>query len=131
MRFIRSLIIAACLVAAPAIANAADWYTGENATGAVCTALRQDGVCYVETAGATTSTISVRVCASWAVVVYATGASVMVEACTDSACTSSEPLLATALTGDSPNTFVTSTMPVDFIRLTGGSSVTVSIKCGR
>ena len=129
MKAIRFAIVAALLLAATD-ATAAGWTKSENGSKA-CTALKTHQTCFVETAGANTSAIAVKQCRSFTVFVYATGASVQVQSCTDSVCTSSGNLLAVALTGDAPNAFVTSRAPFDFIRLTTASSVTVSIKCGR
>ena len=131
MRFIRSLIITACLVAAPAIANAADWTTTESGS-ATCSVIRGNGICWLEDVGENSSAISVRQCSKLTVMVYGSGVSVMPEVCNDSSCTSSEALLANALTGDSPNTFMTSVAPFNFIRINWSSGTpTISIQCGR
>ena len=130
MPLIRLAIALAILLVPASDATAAGWTKSENGSKS-CTKVRTNETCYVETAGENTSTISVRQCASLTVVVYATGADVQVQTCTDSVCTSSADLLAVALTGDAPNCHMTSEASFNFIRLVTTDSVTASIKCGR
>lgn len=130
MRLFKISILVAFMIVAAGVSSAADWTTLEGGS-AVCTKIRQDGTCWVETAGENSSAMSVGECPRWTIVVWDTGASVMPQGCTDKTCSTAEDLLANPLTGDSPNTFLTSTVPFNFVRLSTASSVTVTIKCGR
>lgn len=123
-------LILILIVAAAGTVMAEDWTTTE-AGSVVCSKLKPVGICWIATAGANTSAISLRSCSSWTVMVYGTGVSVMPQSCDDSSCTKAEDLLPTALTGDSPNTYMTSAAPMEFIRLVTSDSITASIKCGR
>ncbi len=122
------------VLGASSLADAADWTTTE--AGSVgCAALRPDGICWQKEIVADTSVIVVRECGSITIMVYGTGADIMPQSCTDTSCTKAEDLLAAALTGDSPNTFMTSDgTPLELVRIdwtSGGAAPTVSIKCGR
>ncbi len=135
MQFVKNIIAISCLLLAAGAAIAADWTTTASGS-ASCTKLNQDGVCWLTNIAADSSAISVRSCATVTVMVYGTGASIMPQACDDRACTNPENLLAAVLTGDSPNTFLGSLIPIEYIRIdwtTDGAGDTndVSIKCGR
>jgi hypothetical protein len=139
MRFIKIAIVTTALMLLAGSASAADWTTEDAVADGTnsCTKLNQDGICYLKDIAADSSAISIRECATWTVTVYGTAANIMPQSCKDSACASAavrEDLLATALTGDSPNTFVASVAPFEFVRIdwtAGGAAPTVTIKCGR
>lgn len=122
------------VLGASSLADAADWTTTE-AGSVVCSAVKPPGICWLKDIAADSSVISVRACPSMTIMVYGTGADIMPQACDDTSCTKAEDLLATALTGDSPNTFLTSAgVPLELVRIdwtSGGAAPTVSIKCGR
>jgi hypothetical protein len=114
-------------------ASAADWTT-EDGGSQSCTKIQLDGVCWLSGITEDSSAIFLRGCATFTIQVYGTGADIMPQTCTDKNCGTTEDLLATSLTGDSPNAAAFSKYPYDFIRIdwtAGGAAPTVSIKCGR
>ena len=132
MRYL-NIAIAAYVLMLAGSASAADWTTTDGGSTS-CTALRKDGICWQSAIAADSSAISVRLCKTLTITVYGTGADIMPQACTDSTCATAEDLLSTALTGDSPNMFMTSgASPWEIVRVdwtAGGDPPTVSIKCG-
>jgi len=132
MRYLNIAIAALVLLLAGG-ASAADWTTVDGGSVS-CTSLKKDGICWQSAIAADSSAISVRLCKTLTIVVYGTGADIMPQTCTNRACTTAEDLLSTALTGDSPNMFMTSgASPWELVRIdwtAGGAAPTVSIKCG-
>ncbi len=127
----RYLIIAIATFFIAGAASAADWTT-EDGGSAKCSVVNQDGTCWLSAISEDSSAITVSKCAKWVITVYGTGASVMPQACTTKACAAAEDLLASVLTGDSPDTYLASTYGWDYVRIdwTSGNP-TISIKCGR
>ncbi len=124
------LIISVLTFVCAGVASAADWTTTETGNTS-CGAIRPGGTCYLTSIGEDSSVISVKACKNWTIVVYGTGVSVMPQACTDTSCSATENLLAAVLTGDSPNTFVTSSATFDLVRIDHTSGTpTISITCG-
>ena len=133
MTTLRTVLLIFALLCVPGSVGAADWTT-EDGGSTSCSTLRVDGVCYLTGITEDSSSINIRSCEAWSITVFGTGASIMPQVCNDKSCTKAEDLLATALTGDSPNTFVTSEIAWDFIRIdwtSGGAAPDVHIKCGR
>ena len=135
MKTIRLLVILAALLVPVGAWAGTDWTTTEDGS-AVCTSLRENGICWLTDIGADSNAINVRSCAKVGIMVYGTAVQVMPQSCVDRACAATadrEDLLAAVLTGDSPNTFVTiSTMLFDLLRIDWTSGTpTISIKCGR
>ena len=135
MRYL-NIAIAAYVLMLAGSASAADWTTTDGGS-VVCSSLKKDGICWLTDIAADSSTISVRLCKTLTITVYGTGADIMPQTCLDSACAVAadrEDLLSTALTGDSPNMFMTSgASPWELIRIdwtAGADPPTVSIKCG-
>ena len=133
MKFIRLAIATVLLMMAADAAAAADWTTTE-AGSVVCSKVKPVGICWLKDIAEDSSVISVRECGSITIMVYGTGVSIMPQSCDDSSCTKAENLLAAVLDGDSPDTFMTSTAPMEFIRIdwtNSGSAPTISLKCGK
>lgn len=127
MRFLPCLALCFALLA-PAVARAADWTVNIGDITA-CEAVQPGGSCVVATAGANTSAVSIVECAKWTFVAFGTGATLTLQACADSSCALVEPILNVPLTGDAPNTFTWSEMPLDWVRIATSDSVTVVVHC--
>ncbi len=134
----RHVTLATAIVAILVIASAAigaTWMTTPTGSTA-CTGLRPGGVCWLTDIDEDSSAVAMRQCHTFVVQVYGTGASIMPQSCGTAACSQAENLLSAALTGDSPNSFVTSEVTFDFIRIDwttdgAGDNNDVAIKCGR
>jgi len=137
MRFVKTLLVSVIVMLPIAgAATAADWTTTEEAVNAnnVCGGVNKGGVCWLFDIVEDSSTISVRECTAFTIMVYGTGASIMPQACDDRSCTKPENMLSAVLTGDSPTTFLASTAPFEYVRIdwtAGGAAPTVSIKCSK
>jgi hypothetical protein len=133
MRNFIALVALGLLMAASSV-QAADWYQGPGETGRVVTTPSPGQTIYISTAGAPSSLVSVRRCQRWTITVFGSGASVMPQACWSNAdCATSgtnEDLIATALTGDTTNRFMSSIVPFQWIRLDTSSVVNVQLVCG-
>lgn len=132
MRYLIIAIATICGLSLAGDASAADWTKTEDGTK-TCSRVKNPGSCWLKEIAADSSVIAISECLPWTIHVYGTGASIMPQTCSDASCTLAENLLAAVLTGDSPNTFVTSTAPFELLRIdwtAGGAAPTVVIKCG-
>ena len=128
MRVLKIALIAVALLFSASAASAAGW-TKTKAGSEACTTLKRGEVCWVATGGAATSAIHVEQCEKWKLMIWGTGVTVMPQECDDGDCGTVEALLKNALTGDAPNTFAHSQVPIVFLRLSTTDSVTASIQC--
>ncbi len=120
------LFLATVLWVAPS--HAADWVQ-EIGDITVCEAVQPGSSCIVATAGAASGAVSIVECAKWTFIVYGTAATVTLQSCADSTCALVEAILNVALTGDAPNTFTWSELPLDWVRVDTSDSVTVAVHC--
>ena len=119
-------------------AGAADWTVDDAAASGTnsCHALRPGGVCWLMDIAADSTAIIIGECKKVIITVYGTAADIMPQDCKDFACAADadrEDMLATALTGDSPNTGVVLLAPPEILRIdwtAGGAAPTIKIKCG-
>ncbi len=129
MKFYKIALLVAVALCVSSAAGAAGWTTEEGGSR-TCTKVAKGDTCYVATAAATTSALYVGKCKVWTVTVYEAATSVMPQTCAERACTLSQDLLTTGLTGAGTLRHATSTALFNYVRLVTSDSVTVELKCG-
>lgn len=116
------------------VASSDPWRKGSNATDPVCRSHMRNGETCYNAANADSTPINISQCEGFTLTLHSAAPSVvMPELCYDSACTTpTTNMLATALSGTSPNGFVSSQVTFGWIRLkyTSGSPKTAVLVCG-